>query len=43
MTAEQLTQGLVAVLPEILLLALGFIVITADLFMRRRTDRRSLA
>ncbi len=43
MTAEQLTQGLVAVLPEILLLALGFIVITADLFMRRRADRRSLA
>ena len=42
MTAEQLTQGLVAVLPEILLLVLGFLVITVDLFMRRQTSRRSL-
>ncbi|CAG1771548.1 partial NADH-quinone oxidoreductase subunit N, partial [uncultured bacterium] len=43
LTPEQLTQGLVAVLPEILLLVLGFLVITADLFMRRQTNRRALA
>ncbi|MBI5564577.1 MAG: hypothetical protein HY870_06770, partial [Chloroflexi bacterium] len=43
LTPEQLTQGLVAVLPEILLLMLGFLVITADLFMRRQTNRRGLA
>ena len=43
LTPEELTQGLVAVLPEILLLALGIIVITADLFMRRRASRGALA
>jgi NADH-quinone oxidoreductase subunit N len=41
MTAEQLNQGLWAVLPELLLLVLGFIVIGVDLF-RRGKDRRSL-
>ena len=35
--------GLVAVLPEILLLVLGFLVMGFDLFMRRQTKRRSLA
>jgi len=43
LTPEQLTQGLLAILPEILLLVLGFIVITSDLFMQRRANRRSLA
>ncbi|MFN8595465.1 MAG: NADH-quinone oxidoreductase subunit N [Anaerolineae bacterium] len=43
MTAEQLTQGLMAVLPEILLLMLGFIVITTDVFMNRRANRRMLS
>jgi NADH-quinone oxidoreductase subunit N len=42
LSGEELILGLVAVLPEVLLLALGFIVITADLFMRRRGDRRAL-
>jgi NADH-quinone oxidoreductase subunit N len=41
MTAEQLNQGLVAVLPELLLLVLAFIVVGVDLF-RRGKDRRSL-
>ena len=43
MTPEQLTQGLLAVLPEILLLVLGFIVITVDVFMNRRANRRLLS
>lgn len=43
LTPEQLTQGLLAVLPEVLLLALGLLVIAADLFMGRRTSRRVLA
>jgi NADH-quinone oxidoreductase subunit N len=43
LTPEQLTQGLLAVLPEVLLLLLGFSVISVDLFMRRRADRRVLA
>jgi len=34
MTVDQLSQGLVAVLPEILLLVLGILVIATDLFMR---------
>src|SRR5512140_1122177 len=41
MTAEQLNQGLWAVLPELLLLVLGFIVVGVDLF-RRGKDRRVL-
>lgn len=43
LTPEQLTEGLLAVLPEVLLLVLGFLVITVDLFMGRRTSRRALA
>ena len=39
MTAEQLNQGLSAILPEILLLVLGFIVIGVDL-VRRGKNRR---
>src|SRR5512135_263089 len=39
MTAEQLNQGLWAVLPELLLLVLGFIVIGVDLFQRGKNRR----
>jgi NADH-quinone oxidoreductase subunit N len=42
MTAEQLTQGLLAILPEILLLVLAFVVIGFDLVARDRKHRRAL-
>ncbi len=42
LSPDDLSLGLVAVLPEILLLVLAFIVITIDLFGRRRADRRVL-
>jgi NADH-quinone oxidoreductase subunit N len=42
MTAEQLTQGLLAILPEILLLVLAFVVIGFDLIARDRKHRRAL-